>query len=179
MLTQPLTQVGCSPLARPFTVIADVPHLQVYEIRSVHKHLWRQVILPLEDEFRKPSFQTIQTAIVILTSRPAINVAQNHIAMGRVSCTPDPRSQKPRQADEILRGCRSLRRRSCSDCTWTLQPGGCRQASALSANDCGGRCLCTTSGGHSGTVGHERELRRAVPAAKQPTWSPDPCFSAA
>ncbi|KWU41567.1 hypothetical protein RHOSPDRAFT_22778 [Rhodotorula sp. JG-1b] len=53
-------------------------------IRSVHKHLWRQVILPLEDEFRKPSFQTIQTAIVILTSRPAINVAQNHIAMGRV-----------------------------------------------------------------------------------------------
>ncbi|TKA53416.1 hypothetical protein B0A53_04402 [Rhodotorula sp. CCFEE 5036] len=57
---------------------------RVYEIRSVHKHLWRQVILPLEDEFRKPSFQTIQTAIVILTSRPAINVAQNHIAMGRV-----------------------------------------------------------------------------------------------
>lgn len=51
----------------------------------MHKHLWRQVILPLEDEFRKPSFQTIQTAIVILTSRPAINVAQNHIAMGRVS----------------------------------------------------------------------------------------------
>ncbi|GAA5875375.1 hypothetical protein JCM3774_002968 [Rhodotorula dairenensis] len=56
----------------------------IYEIRTVHKHLWRQVILPLEDEFRKPSFQTIQTAIVILTSRPAINVAQNHIAMGRV-----------------------------------------------------------------------------------------------
>ncbi|GAA5993157.1 hypothetical protein JCM10908_001316 [Rhodotorula pacifica] len=56
----------------------------IYEIRSVHKHLWRQVILPLEDEFRKPSLHTIQTAIVILTSRPAINVAQNHIAMGRV-----------------------------------------------------------------------------------------------
>lgn len=53
----------------------------------MHKHLWRQVVLPLEDEFRKPTFQTIQTAIIILSSRPAINVAQNHIAMGRVRAT--------------------------------------------------------------------------------------------
>ncbi|GAA5836530.1 hypothetical protein JCM11251_007103 [Rhodosporidiobolus azoricus] len=58
----------------------------VFEIRTQHKHLWRQVLLSLEDEYRKPTLQTLQLALVTITSRPAINVGQNTIAMGRLIC---------------------------------------------------------------------------------------------
>ncbi|TNY19119.1 co-activator of area [Rhodotorula diobovata] len=57
----------------------------VHEIRPAHKHLWRQVLLSLEDEYRKPTLQTLQQALIVITSRPAINLAQNHIAMGRLA----------------------------------------------------------------------------------------------
>jgi len=57
----------------------------VVEIRPHHKFLWRQVLLSLEDEYRRPTLQTIQLALITINSRPAINVGQNTIAMGRVS----------------------------------------------------------------------------------------------
>ncbi|GAA5934490.1 hypothetical protein JCM3775_000370 [Rhodotorula graminis] len=57
----------------------------VHEIRPAHKHLWRQVLLSLEDEYRKPTLQTLQQALVVLASRPPLNLAQNHLAMGRLS----------------------------------------------------------------------------------------------
>lgn len=83
------------------------------------------------------------------------------------------------EADEILRRCRSSRRRSCSDCIWTRRPGGCRRVSALSANDCGGRSLCTTSGVHSGTAGLERELLVAMPVTGERLQTHGSRFSAA
>ncbi|GAA5847822.1 hypothetical protein JCM9279_006649 [Rhodotorula babjevae] len=57
----------------------------VHEIRPAHKHLWRQVLLSLEDEYRKPTLQTLQQALVVLASRPPLNLAQNHLAMGRLA----------------------------------------------------------------------------------------------
>ncbi|GAA6001852.1 fungal specific transcription factor domain-containing protein [Rhodotorula paludigena] len=57
----------------------------VHEIRPAHKHLWRQVLLSLEDGYRQPTLQTLQQALVTISSRPAINLAQNHIAMGRLT----------------------------------------------------------------------------------------------
>ncbi|GAA5927420.1 hypothetical protein JCM10213_003464 [Rhodosporidiobolus nylandii] len=56
----------------------------VTEIRQFHKPLWRQVLLALEDEYRKPTLQTLQLALIVITSRPAINVGQNTVAMGRI-----------------------------------------------------------------------------------------------
>ncbi|KAJ8296230.1 hypothetical protein OF846_000631 [Rhodotorula toruloides] len=56
----------------------------VHEIRPVHKYLWRQVLLCLEDEYRRPSLYTMQLALVTITARPAINVAQTHISLGRL-----------------------------------------------------------------------------------------------
>ncbi|GAA6033326.1 hypothetical protein JCM8097_006694 [Rhodosporidiobolus ruineniae] len=53
-------------------------------IRPHHRALWRNALLSLEDEYRKPSLQTISLALVTLNSRPAINVGQNTIAMGRL-----------------------------------------------------------------------------------------------
>lgn len=60
----------------------------VHEIRPVHKYLWRQVLLCLEDEYRRPSLYTMQLALVTITARPAINVAQTHISLGRVRLAP-------------------------------------------------------------------------------------------
>ncbi|GAA6052479.1 hypothetical protein JCM3770_001132 [Rhodotorula araucariae] len=57
----------------------------VHEIRPAHKHLWKQVLLSLEDEYRKPTLQTLQQAIITISSRPAINLAQNHIAAARLT----------------------------------------------------------------------------------------------
>ncbi|GAA5917658.1 hypothetical protein JCM5296_005673 [Sporobolomyces johnsonii] len=56
----------------------------VTELRPHHKHLWRQVLLSLEDEYRKPSLQTLQLALITVASRPAINTGQNTIAMARL-----------------------------------------------------------------------------------------------
>jgi hypothetical protein len=42
------------------------------------------VLLSLEDEYRRPTLRTIQLALVTISSRPAINVGQNTIAMGRL-----------------------------------------------------------------------------------------------
>ncbi|BGP22485.1 hypothetical protein JCM10295v2_001364 [Rhodotorula toruloides] len=56
----------------------------VHEIRPIHKCLWRQVLLCLEDEYRRPSLYTMQLALITITARPAINVAQTHISLGRL-----------------------------------------------------------------------------------------------
>ncbi|GAA5903178.1 hypothetical protein JCM6882_006986 [Rhodosporidiobolus microsporus] len=82
----------------------------VFEIRSQHKHLWRQVLLSLEDEYRKPTLQTLQLALVTITSRPAINVGQNTIAMGRLICAAqllglhlDPSHWRIPQSERVVR----------------------------------------------------------------------------
>ncbi len=72
----------------PYGLLASfLAHSTCYvaEIRPHHKFLWRQVLLSLEDEYRRPTLHTIQLALITISSRPAINVGQNTIAMGRVS----------------------------------------------------------------------------------------------
>ncbi|GAA5854884.1 hypothetical protein JCM8547_004109 [Rhodosporidiobolus lusitaniae] len=56
----------------------------VTNLRPHHKLLWRQVLLSLEDEYRNPTLQTIQLGLITIASRPALNVGQNTIAMGRL-----------------------------------------------------------------------------------------------
>ncbi|GAA5871740.1 hypothetical protein JCM8547_008129 [Rhodosporidiobolus lusitaniae] len=52
--------------------------------RLSHKHLWRHALQLLEDEYRTPSLQTVQVALVTLTARPALNVGANTVAMARM-----------------------------------------------------------------------------------------------
>lgn len=55
------------------------------EIRTLHRSLWQQALLALEDEYRKPRLRTLQLALLILTSRPSENVGQREIGVARVS----------------------------------------------------------------------------------------------
>ena len=57
---------------------------QVPEIRQHHKHVWAQVLLSLEEEYRQPRLQTLQLALIVISSRPPVNTGQNTIAMARV-----------------------------------------------------------------------------------------------
>ncbi|GHJ89746.1 hypothetical protein NliqN6_6148 [Naganishia liquefaciens] len=80
-----LTDHNQTPFA-PYALFAAIlAHMTTYisEIRAHHKQLWVQVLLAMEDEFRLPRLQTVQLALVILTSRPAINSGQNTILTAR------------------------------------------------------------------------------------------------
>ncbi|GAA6003458.1 hypothetical protein JCM10207_000342 [Rhodosporidiobolus poonsookiae] len=72
----------------------------VTDIRSHHKTLWRSLLTLLEDEYRQPTLQTIQVALIVINSRPAINVGQNTIAMGR--STPDKLCTQLISAGQLL-----------------------------------------------------------------------------
>ncbi|KAJ9099762.1 hypothetical protein QFC21_003760 [Naganishia friedmannii] len=76
------TQTTFAPYALFSAILA---HMTTYisEIRPHHKQLWVQVLLAMEDEFRLPRIQTVQLALLILTSRPAINSGQNTILTAR------------------------------------------------------------------------------------------------
>jgi len=71
----------------PYALLAGiVAHSTVYipEIVPLHKSLWSQALLALEDEYRQPRLRVIQLALLILTSRPNENHGQNEIALARV-----------------------------------------------------------------------------------------------
>lgn len=70
----------------PFTLLSSIlAHTTSYahEIRQHHKNLWVQALLGVEDEYRVPRLQTLQLALTILLSRPAINTGQSTISMAR------------------------------------------------------------------------------------------------
>lgn len=72
----------------PALVAGIVAHCTSYipEIRTLHRALWQQALLALEDEYRQPRLRTLQLALLILTSRPSENVGQREIGLARVSC---------------------------------------------------------------------------------------------
>lgn len=63
-------------------VAHSTPYLP--EIGGLHKNLWAQTLLALEDEYRQPRLRTIQLALLILSSRPSENVGQSEIGLARV-----------------------------------------------------------------------------------------------
>ncbi|KAL1406677.1 hypothetical protein Q8F55_008383 [Vanrija albida] len=72
----------------PFALLAGiVAHATPYinELRPLHKQLWSQGLVGLEDEFRQPRLRTIQLALLILSSRPAENVGQSEIGLARAA----------------------------------------------------------------------------------------------
>lgn len=72
----------------PFALLAGiVAHSTPYinELRPLHKQLWSQGLVGLEDEFRQPRLRTIQLALLILSSRPAENVGQSEIGLARAA----------------------------------------------------------------------------------------------
>ena len=87
LLYQAIDPAALASSGVPYGLLGSfVAHSTCYvaEIRPQHKFLWRQVLLLLEDEYRRPTLQTIQLALITINSRPAINVGQNTIAMGRL-----------------------------------------------------------------------------------------------
>ncbi|BEI97127.1 hypothetical protein CcaverHIS631_0207160 [Cutaneotrichosporon cavernicola] len=73
----------------PALAAGIVAHCTSYipEIRPLHRALWQQALLALEDEYRQPRLRTLQLALLILTSRPSENVGQREIGLARaVGC---------------------------------------------------------------------------------------------
>ncbi|TXT10488.1 uncharacterized protein COLE_04422 [Cutaneotrichosporon oleaginosum] len=71
----------------PALVAGIVAHCTSYipEIRHLHRALWQQALLALEDEYRQPRLRTLQLALLILTSRPSENVGQREIGLARAA----------------------------------------------------------------------------------------------
>ncbi|BEJ12254.1 hypothetical protein CspHIS471_0207140 [Cutaneotrichosporon sp. HIS471] len=71
----------------PALVAGIVAHCTSYipEIRPLHRALWQQALLALEDEYRQPRLRTLQLALLILTSRPSENVGQREIGLARAA----------------------------------------------------------------------------------------------
>ena len=55
------------------------------EISPLHKNLWSQALLALEDEYRQPRLRTLQLALLVLTSRPSENAGQREIGVARLT----------------------------------------------------------------------------------------------
>ncbi|KAK4688937.1 hypothetical protein P7C73_g1161, partial [Tremellales sp. Uapishka_1] len=75
---------GSGPV--PYAILAGIiahstPHLP--ELRPLHQELWSHVLLSLEDEYRQPRLQTVQMALIVLSSRPSDNVGQADIGLAR------------------------------------------------------------------------------------------------
>lgn len=71
-----------SPTTTPYSLLVGIfAHMTSYvpSLLVKHKDLWALVLQSLEYEFQQPRLQTVQLALLILTSRPAINSGQNTI----------------------------------------------------------------------------------------------------
>lgn len=67
----------------------DSPRTQLPTLRPHHKSIWNLVLDSMEDEYRQPRLQTLQLALLVLTSRPTLNSGQNSIGIARVRlCAP-------------------------------------------------------------------------------------------
>lgn len=111
-------------------------------ILPLHRSLWQQALLALEDEYRKPRLRTLQLALLLLTSRPSENVGQSEIGLARVS--PSKARADSRRWDAHI----------CWDCIWIRRVGRCRSGRSAYACGYGGRCSSMTSGVLSCTGGH-------------------------
>ncbi|ORY84141.1 fungal-specific transcription factor domain-domain-containing protein [Leucosporidium creatinivorum] len=70
----------------PYAVLtAILAHTTTYlpTLRPHHKPLWNLVLDSMEDEYRQPRLQTLQLALLVLSSRPTLNSGQNSIGIAR------------------------------------------------------------------------------------------------
>lgn len=66
-------------------IIAHTAHTYRPSLRTRAHDLWVKVLAAIDDEYRLPCLQVLQTTIVILLSNPHHNHGQNGIVLGRVS----------------------------------------------------------------------------------------------
>jgi len=66
---------------------AMLAHVTTYvpQIRPQHKQIWRQALMTVEDEYRRPRLQTISLALLMASSRPQIQLGQHGIATARAA----------------------------------------------------------------------------------------------
>ncbi|OCF32115.1 hypothetical protein I316_06271 [Kwoniella heveanensis BCC8398] len=70
----------------PFALLAGIiAHSTMYleSTRTLTKILWSHVLVGLDAEYRQPRLQTLQLAILLLSSRPSENVGQREIGLAR------------------------------------------------------------------------------------------------
>lgn len=89
----------------------------------------------MEDEYRQPRLQTLQLALLVLTSRPTLNSGQNSIGIARVrlSVLVTIKLHKLTQMDHRL----SVQL-SFSACTWIRASGSCPPGRSRFASGYGG-----------------------------------------
>jgi hypothetical protein len=80
--------VGEADASFPHALVTGIiahgtPYMPI--LRSIHRDLWRDTLLALEDEYRQPRLRTIQLELLIRTSRPSENTGQSEIGLARVS----------------------------------------------------------------------------------------------
>lgn len=81
-------EVGEADASFPHALVTGIiahgtPYMPI--LRSIHRDLWRDTLLALEDEYRQPRLRTIQLELLIRTSRPSENTGQSEIGLARVS----------------------------------------------------------------------------------------------
>ncbi|KAK4688968.1 hypothetical protein P7C73_g1135, partial [Tremellales sp. Uapishka_1] len=77
---------GDFPAALLCCAIAHSAYMYAPEsIGTSHLAIWKRVLLTIEDEYRSPRLQTLQTALTLILCTPHVNHGQHAIGIARVS----------------------------------------------------------------------------------------------